>query len=447
MKLIEALRIDPKTKLSLVGSGGKSSALIQMGREWSGKALIAATAHIGLHQLTDFPDRRVLVSGQNRNMDHFSGKLVVTGPGDKDFKLSGIDPSLWNDLLAVVNENEVPIFIESDGSKTRPLKAPASYEPAIPDWINHVVVSVGLSAVGKILNDQNVHRPEIFSSITGLEIGKPVTLHSIVKMLTHPLGGLKNIPRLARRTVLFNQLDTLEDTETLPMIEKQLLEHYDSVVTTALDPNVEKEEIQSNQKGVVAARERIACIILAAGNSKRMGQPKALLLWKNLPFVRQCALHAISAGLSPIHIIAGNEFEKIRAIVSDLPVEVLFNSDWNEGQSCSIRVGIKSLPKRTGAAIFMLVDQPHIPVSLLVREKNEHAKTLAPIILPVSGGRRANPVLFDRRTFAELTNLHGDVGGRIIFSRFQIQTIPWFDESILLDVDTPEDYEHLMEIQ
>lgn len=446
MKLIEALRIDAKTKLALVGSGGKSSALIQIGSEWPGKAIIAATAHIGSQQLTGFSKRFVWLPGQKNVIDKFDGKVVITGPEEDEFKLSGIAPSLWRELHSISNENGIPIFIESDGSKTRPLKAPTSYEPATPDWVNHVVVSVGLSAVGKILNEKNVHRPEIFSSLTGLEMGKPVTMHSIVRMLTHPQGGLKNIPRMARRTVLFNQLDTLDDVTIFPMVEKQLLAHYDSVITAALDPEEETGESQTRQKGVAAARERIACIILAAGNSKRIGQPKALLSWKGLPFVRQCALHAISAGLSPIHIIAGQEFEEIHATVADLPVEVLLNPDWNEGQSSSIHVGVKSLPRRTGAAIFMLVDQPHIPVSLLVREKNEHAVTLAPIILPESGGRRANPVLFDRRAFPALAELHGDVGGRMIFSHFPIRSIPWFDESILLDVDTPEDYERLMEI-
>ncbi len=446
MKLIEALRIDSKTRLSLVGSGGKSSALIQIGTEWPEKAIIAATAHIGLHQLSGFPEHQVWVPGQMNSSTHVAGKLVITGPEDSECKLSGIDPTLWNHLLELSSDNDVPVFMESDGSKIRPLKAPAFNEPPIPDWANHVVVSVGLSVVGKTLNDQNVHRPEVFSEITGLAMGKPVTLHSIIKMLIHPQGGLKNIPRRARRTVLFNQYDLLEDATELPMAQKQLLTHYDSVVIASLEPETKLHQIQSCPRGVISASERTACIILAAGNSKRMGQPKALLTWKSQPFVRQCALHALSAGLSPVLIIAGKEFDEIQSAVSDLPVQVLQNPDWNEGQSSSIRVGIKALPRRTGAAIFMLVDQPHIPVSLLVREKVEHAATLAPIILPESGGRRANPVLFDRNTYSALSSLHGDVGGRMIFSHFSIHTIPWFDESILLDVDTPDDYERLMEI-
>jgi molybdenum cofactor cytidylyltransferase len=100
-----------------------------------------------------------------------------------------------------------------------------------------------------------------------------------------------------------------------------------------------------------------------------------------------------------------------------------------------------------GGAIFQLVDQPHIPVALLRRLKNEHSTSLSPIVIPESNGRRANPVLFDRRTFHALSSIQGDVGGRMIFSQFPLKSIRWFDESILIDVDTPEDYTRLLESQ
>ena len=74
----------------------------------------------------------------------------------------------------------------------------------------------------------------------------------------------------------------------------------------------------------------------------------------------------------------------------------------------------------------------------------EHSLSLASIVLPESGGRRANPVLFDQVTFPDLLKLQGDVGGRGIFSHYSIKAIPWNDEVILLDVDTPEDYETLL---
>jgi len=445
MKLIDALRIDSNTKLSLVGSGGKTSALIRLGQEWPDFAIVAATAHLGKDQIGSF-NKHVAWDIDRDNDQTLSETTLITGPSGEGNMLRGVDPTLWGNLDAMATDNKVPIFIESDGSKTRPLKAPADHEPAIPAWVNHVVVSVGLSVVGKPLSELYVHRPAVFSTLSGLDIGRHVTLHSIVKMLCNPQGGLKNIPRHARKTVLLNQMDLLFDKSSLLTIEQQLLGHFDSVVCSTLKCEYDFAIDDSFRDDVLTVKEKIAGIIMAAGKSQRMGQPKALMEWKGIPFVRQCALQAITAGLKPIHIIAGQEYEIIQEIVKDLPVQVVQNPDWNEGQSSSLRVAIKSLPRRIGGAVFMLVDQPQIPVALIRRLITEHSSTLNPIVLPISCGRRANPVLFDRKTFHSLSSIQGDFGGRMIFSQFPLQNVPWFDETILLDVDTPEDYARLMEL-
>ncbi len=177
MKLIQALRVDSSSRISLVGSGGKTSALIRLGQEWPSVSLVASTAHLGKDQVSKFPQHAIWRPDQD-NLEIFSATTVITGASDDGLKLCGIDPSLWDRLEKVADKNGLPLFIESDGSKTRALKAPDSHEPAIPRWVNHVVVSIGLSVIGKPLNKSNVHRPEIFTSLTGLELGKTITLHS-----------------------------------------------------------------------------------------------------------------------------------------------------------------------------------------------------------------------------------------------------------------------------
>jgi molybdenum cofactor cytidylyltransferase len=75
-----------------------------------------------------------------------------------------------------------------------------------------------------------------------------------------------------------------------------------------------------------------------------------------------------------------------------------------------------------------------------------HAQTLSPIAAPSINGRRSNPVLFDRDTFADLLDLSGDIGGRALFSKYQVSWLPWVDATSAIDIDTPDDYQRLLDI-
>lgn len=441
MNLIQALRIDPDSRVSIVGSGGKTSALTRLSMEWPTISLIAATTHLELKQTSLFPRHITWAPGKWLDNQIPVTTLITGEEIIKETRIGGVHSELWPAIEKIASQNKIPVFIESDGSKKRPLKAPADHEPAIPSWVNQVVVSVGLSVVGAKLDEANVHRPELFSKLTGLAMGESISFAAIEKMLTHPHGGLKNIPDNARRTVLLNQIDALNDKTGIISLEKQLLKKFDAVVTSSF-LNSKEEDFRDE---VVRVGEHIAGIILAAGQSHRMGKPKALMNWQGIPFVRACALTALSAGLNPIYIIAGKEKDRISAVLQDLPVVVVENLDWDNGQSTSVHTGIKALPDWIGGAIFLLVDQPQIPVTLVRKLVSEHSTNMASIIYPESGGRRANPVLFDRRTFEALLEVQGDVGGRAVFSKFPVHSVPWFEESILIDVDTPEDYQRLID--
>ena len=94
-----------------------------------------------------------------------------------------------------------------------------------------------------------------------------------------------------------------------------------------------------------------------------------------------------------------------------------------------------------GGTIFLLADQPQVTPAVLRALVERHSVELDPIVAPLVQGQRANPVLFDRVTFPALMSLAGDIGGRAIFSKFPVTYLPWHDENLLDDIDTPEQYE------
>lgn len=195
--------------------------------------------------------------------------------------------------------------------------------------------------------------------------------------------------------------------------------------------------------------KKIAGIILAAGGSKRMGQPKLLLEWHGAPLIHWVARTALAAGCSPLIVVTGANAAAVTHSLAGLPVVLAHNPDWEQGQSTSVRTGVNALPPETDAAIIFLADQPQIPVSVvqeLMRTYREDEPP-SPILITTSAGERGNPVLFDRALFQPLTRLEGDAGARSIFAQYPLHLIPFDDPDLLLDVDSPEDYQKLMEKQ
>ncbi len=438
--------------VALVGAGGKSTALFQLARALLPPVIVTATTHLHIDQIKLADSHWIWGEAEDLAglKENLGGVMLVTGPVDGD-RTTGSNGNLLSWLREFCVLHNLPLLIEADGSRQRPLKAPADHEPVLPEFIETVVVVASLTGLGKQLTGEFVHRPEIFSRLSGLKIGEIITLEALSRVLVHPAGGLKNIPQQARRIVLLNQADTPELQAQGKTLAEKLLPAYHSVIIASL-----------KQSQILAVYEPVAGIILAGGGSSRFGQPKPLLDWHSKPFIRAVAEKALSAGLSPVVVVTGANAEQVEIAVNDLPVLIVHNKDWQSGQSSSIRAGLRSLPppplrnafpkskgfgdgqEGVGAAIFLLADQPQITPTVIRALSEEHARTLAPIIAPLVDGQRANPVLFDRVTFPDLMSLSGDVGGRAVFSKHIITYLPWHDSGLLGDIDTPEEYRKLV---
>ncbi len=192
---------------------------------------------------------------------------------------------------------------------------------------------------------------------------------------------------------------------------------------------------------------RVAGIILAAGGSTRFGRSKQLLEWGGKPLVAHVADVALAAGLDPVVVVLGCEAEAVRAGLADRPVRTAVNWRWEEGMSTSVQAGLAALPLDVEAAVFLQCDQPLVGPDLVHRLVTRWEETGAPIVHPVHKGRRSTPVLFARSLFPELARVTGDQGGRALIGRHPTATVEVDDPDLLADVDTPEEYERLVELQ
>ncbi len=187
----------------------------------------------------------------------------------------------------------------------------------------------------------------------------------------------------------------------------------------------------------------ISGVILAAGAASRMGKIKQLLPLGPRPMLWHVAAAACQSQLAEVLVITGASAEPIAAAVSDLPLRVIHNPDWLQGQSSSLRAGLRGLNPKTEAIIFLLADQPLITPDLidaLIVEWRSFGKT---IVCPCYDSKHGNPVLFDLAAWrADLELLSGDQGARRILATNPgaIGYVPVASDEIFLDVDTAEDY-------
>jgi molybdenum cofactor cytidylyltransferase len=419
--------------IAFVGAGGKTTALFKLARESAVPALVTATTHLGAWQ-TDSADSHIIA----RNVADWDDSRIqpvtlVTGPIGSDQRTQPVPEDVLLRLRDTSLANEWPLLIEADGSRQKPLKAPASTEPQIPEFVEIVVVVVGMLGLRRSLSNDSVHRPEIFARLAGLPLGALITPQAIGKALLHPDGGLKGIPMRARRIALLNQADTPSLQAQASQISKAISAGFEATLVASLRSNT-----------VHAVHEPCAGVVLAAGDATRFHAPKQLLPWQGEPLVRTVAATALQAGLTPVIVVTGAAADQVEGCLENLPVLVARNENWRDGQSSSLRAGLALVPPAAGSAVFLLADQPHVAPEVIHALVEAHVAGLPSIVAPlIQGNRRGNPVLFDRRVFPDLASLRGDVGGRAIFSKHQVVSLPWHDESLLADIDTPEDYRRL----
>ena len=196
---------------------------------------------------------------------------------------------------------------------------------------------------------------------------------------------------------------------------------------------------------MMKSQNNVAIIILAAGASSRMGQPKQLLEWDNQPLIRRVAQTALAAQAEAVYVVVGGAGAAVTAALDNLPVQIVACPHYATGQSASLRAGIAALATHTDAALIMLGDQPFVTTAIIDALISVWRESRAPIVAPTFDGRRGNPVLFDRSMFAELLTVQGDQGARTVLqsTAAHIRLVPFIGTRALEDIDTIDDYHRI----
>jgi molybdenum cofactor cytidylyltransferase len=190
----------------------------------------------------------------------------------------------------------------------------------------------------------------------------------------------------------------------------------------------------------------VAGVLLAAGMSTRFGQPKQLARYRGRTLLRHAAEVGLAAGLDPLVVVIGAWAEAMRRELDGLAVQVVENPQYAEGQSTSVRAGMRMLPGSARAVVMLLVDMPDVEADVIRRLIATWRATGAPLVRPSYAQQPGNPVLFDAGVFAELAASSGDQGGREVLRRHarEVCLVPVDSPGVVQDVDTWEAYRALL---
>ena len=186
----------------------------------------------------------------------------------------------------------------------------------------------------------------------------------------------------------------------------------------------------------------IAAVVLAAGLSRRMGTPKLVLPWGKTTIIRHVVEVLSESGLDEILVVTGGAHAQVTAALHGTAAQLAFNADFEKGEMLSsIQVGLRCLPEYASAALVCLGDQPQIQAEVVRAVIDLHRTTGKQLVVPSYHNRRGHPWLASHSFWAEVLALPQTTNPRQYINSYtgRIEYVQ-ADESILQDLDTPEDY-------
>lgn len=189
--------------------------------------------------------------------------------------------------------------------------------------------------------------------------------------------------------------------------------------------------------------KKIGIIVLAAGSSTRLGEPKQLLSYQHKSLLDLTTDAAKKVAYGRVVVILGGNYEKIERHINHSGVKVVYNPDWEEGMSTSIRTGLQHVmqeSKGLDGVIITVCDQPLITGEIFASLIEKSLSTSKTIVASAYAGTLGVPVLFSKDHFLDLALLNGQQGAKVLLERYkeEVASVPF--ENGAVDIDTPEDY-------
>lgn len=445
--------------VAFYGAGGKTTLLFKLASELNAAGhniLITTTTKIykppGKIILKDSSPEQTaekIAAHLKNNAVAILGSEVLPGG-----KVAGVDPYLIDFLHQRL---KLTILVEADGAKGKSLKGYHCYEPVIPEHSHYIIAVLGGDALGKALTTENTHRLELFTKSTGTKKSAKITVTTMAAAFCHMLDlGKKQAPR-ALSFLVINKADQMlfpgkEALKIISLIKDTLSNYCPKKLLITEGQNIDPVKIVLNFNAETP-KAKVSCVVLAAGQSSRMGKAKLALKAKEKTILEVTLGEIIAAGIKKIFLVVapgGNDSLEWPGLKQDgnIVIEVVENPYYQTGMASSLKAGLEAVDPDTQGILFALADQPYIPAYVYRALCEKYQQRLALVTCPVFKKQRGNPVLFDRRTWPELMKLKGDKGGRPVIERIntrQRDNVEVDTPSILWDIDTPEDYRAYLE--
>lgn len=440
MKLHEAFEVTRGDVIAFIGAGGKTSALIGLGYELLDKnwrILATTTEAIDEEQLQLMPH----IMHYDANPENISSALSEHGfvflyDSIRNGKVYG--PAIeWTRQLLDTIDSDV-LLIEADAADGRPLKAPLHDEPYIPSEASLVVPIASLSALDQPLDDEHIYNSQAMIDKYGFYEGGNVRSPWIAQVLRDEELGLRGIPDKARIVAFINRTPADGYLRGRARLIAKLILQSSRVNGVALGSVRGANPVYELQRSVGA-------IVLAAGQASRMGSAKVLLPWTKQHNILEHIIQQLHrTRVDHIRVVTGWYADDVKEISKKMGVKSVHNRAYKTGEMVSsLKTGLRAMPDNVEAVLVVLGDQPRIQPKVIHQVLTAYAEGKSDLIAPSYQMRRGHPILIGRKYWSELLELRNYQSPRDVINAHasNIHYVTVDTDSVLQDVDTPQDYQ------